>query len=94
MHQTKTAAPVLEHRNGQAREISTYHASILPYAALICKYALKETANFTLLACTFGAACALCGLIEGGGLESLRGLAACLLGGWGAITLREGLNDD
>lgn len=92
MPQTKTAAPVLEHRNGHKREISTYHASILPHAALICKYALKETANFALLACTFGAVCALCGLIEGSGPESLRGLAACLLCGWGAMKVREVLN--
>lgn len=91
MHQTKTAAPVLEHRNGQAREFESFHASILPHAALFFKYALKETANFALLACTFGAACALCGLIEGGGLESLCGLAACLLGGWGAVKVREAI---
>ena len=94
MPQTKTAAPVLEHRNGHKCEFESFHVSILPHAAPVFKYALKETANFALLACTFGAVCALCGLIEGGGLESLRGLAACLLGGWGAITLREGLNDD
>lgn len=91
MPQTKTAAPVLQHRNGHKCEISTYHASILPHAALFFKYALKETANFALLACTFGAVCALCGLIEGGGTESLRGLAACLLGGWGAVKVMEAL---
>ena len=92
MQQTKTAAPVLEHRNGQAREFESFHASILPHVAPVFKYALKETANFALLACAFGAVCALCGLIEGGGLESLRGLAACLLGGWSAMKVREVMN--
>lgn len=89
MPQTKTAAPVLEHRNGHKREIEHLHASILLHTTPVFKYALKEAVNFALLACTFGAVCALCGLIEGGGLESLRGLAACLLGGWGAMKVRE-----
>lgn len=92
MQQTKTAAPVLEHRNGHKREISTYHAFILPHAARVFKCVLKDAANFALLACTFGAVCALCGLIEGGGPESLHGLAACLFCGWGAMKVREVLN--
>lgn len=31
MHQTKTAAPVLAHRNGQKRAIVKKHDSIVPY---------------------------------------------------------------
>lgn len=92
MPQTKTAAPVLEHRNGHKCEFESFHASILPHAAPVFKCVLKNAANFALLACTFGTACALCGLIESGGAESLRGLAACLLGGWGAMKVREVLN--
>ena len=61
MPQTKTAAPVLQHRDGQTKNFIT---CILPYISPIC----KAFANFTLTAC---------------------GLACCLLGGWGAITLRE-----
>lgn len=89
MPKMKTAAPVRQHRNGQKCEISTYHTFILPHAAPIFKCVLKNAANFTMLACTFGAVCALCGLIEGGGTESLTGLAACLLGSWGAVKVRE-----
>lgn len=70
MPQTKTAAPVLQHRNGQTKKFIT---CILPHLARVC----KVCANFALLACGLGALCAV------------AGLAACLLGGWAAITLRE-----
>ena len=36
-----------------------------------------------------GEGCAVAALAQGGGAASLAGLAACLLGGWAAITLRE-----
>lgn len=70
MPQTKTAAPVLQHRNGQTKNIIT---CILPHLARVC----KVCANFALLGCGLGA------------LGAMAGLAACLLGGWAAITLRE-----
>ena len=82
MPQTKTAAPVLQHRNGQTKNFIT---CILPHIRPIC----KAFANFTLTACGLGALCALSGLAQGAGAASLPGLAACLLGGWAAITLRE-----
>lgn len=82
MHQTKTAAPVLQHRDGQTKNFITY---ILPYISPIC----KAFANFTLTACGLGALCAVTALAQGGGASALAGLAGCLLGGWGAITLRE-----
>lgn len=87
MNTTKIAAPVLQHRDGQTKKFIT---CILPHAVKICKC----FANFTLLGCAIGAVCAVAGLAQGGGAASLAGLIACLLGGWAAITLREGLNDD
>ena len=82
MPKTKTAAPVLQHRNGQTKKFIT---CILPHISPIC----KAFANFALLGCAIGAVCAVAGLAEGGGAAALPGLAACLLGGWAAITLRE-----
>lgn len=82
MPKTKTAAPVLQHRNGQTKKFIT---CILPHLARVC----KVCANFALLGCAIGAVCAVAGLAEGGGAASLAGLAGCLLGGWAAITLRE-----
>ena len=87
MPENKIAAPVLQHRNGQTKKIIT---CILPYIRHICKC----LSNFALLGCCLGTLCAVTGLAQGGGAASLAGLAACLLGGWAAITLREGLNDD
>lgn len=82
MPKTKTAAPVLQHRNGQTKKLIT---CILPHLARVC----KVCANFALLGCGLGALCAVTALAEGAGAASLAGLAACLLGGWAAITLRE-----
>lgn len=82
MNTTKIAAPVLQHRDGQTKKIIN---CIVPHAVRICKC----FANFTLLGCAIGAVCAAAGLAEGGGVASLAGLIACLLGGWAAITLRE-----
>lgn len=82
MPQTKTAAPALQHRNGQTKKFIT---CILPHLARVC----KAFANFTLTACGLGALCAVTALAEGAGAASLAGLAACCLGGWAAITLRE-----
>ena len=82
MPQTKTAAPALQHRNGQTKKFIT---CILPHLARVC----KAFANFTLTACGLGVLCAVTALAQGGGAASLAGLAAYLLGGWAAITLRE-----
>ena len=82
MPQTKTAAPVLQHRNGQTKKIIP---CILPYISPIG----KAFANFTLTACGLGALCAVAALAQGGGAASLAGLAGCLLGGWASIALRE-----
>lgn len=82
MPQTKTAAPVLQHRNGQTKKIIT---CILPYISPIC----KAFANFTLTACGLGALGAVAALTQGGGVAAMAGMAGCLLGGWAAITLRE-----
>lgn len=82
MPQTKTAAPVLQHRNGQTKNFIT---CILPHLARIC----KVCANFALLGCGLGVLCAVTALTQGGGAAAMAGLAACLLGGWAAITLRE-----
>ena len=82
MPKTKTAAPVLQHRNGQTKKIIT---CILPYISPIC----KAFANFTLTACGLGVLCAVTALAQGGGTAAMAGLAGYLLGGWAAITLRE-----
>lgn len=82
MPQTKTAAPVLQHRDGKTKKFIT---CILPYISPIC----KVCANFALLGCGLGALCAVAALAQGGGAASLAGLAACLLGGWASIALRE-----
>lgn len=82
MSTTKTAAPVLQHRDGQTKNIIT---CILPYLARVC----KVCANFALLGCGLGVLCAVTALAEGAGAAALPGLAGCLLGGWAAITLRE-----
>lgn len=82
MNTTKTAAPVLQHRDGKTKKIINH---ILPHAVRICKC----FANFVMLGCAIGAVCAVAGLAEGGGAVSLAGLIACLLGGWAAITLQE-----
>ena len=82
MPENKIAAPALQHRNGQTKNFIT---CILPYISPIC----KAFANFTLTACGLGALCAVAALTQGGGASALVGLACCLLGGWGAITLRE-----
>lgn len=82
MPQTKTAAPVLQHRNGQTKK---FIICILPHISPIC----KAFANFMLTACGLGALCAVAALGQGGGAAAMAGLAGCLLGGWAAITLRE-----
>ncbi len=82
MPQTKTAAPVLQHRNGQTKNFIT---CILPHLARVC----KVCANFALLACGLGALCAVTALAEGCGAAAMSGLTCCLLGGWAAVTLRE-----
>lgn len=82
MPQTKTAAPVLQHRDGKTKKFIT---CILPHIIPIC----KAFANFTLTACGLGALGAMAALTQGGGASALAGLAGCLLGGWAAITLRE-----
>ena len=82
MPENKIAAPVLQHRNGQTKKIIT---CILPHISPIC----KAFANFTLTACGLGALCAATALAQGGGAAAMAELAACLLGGWAAITLRE-----
>ena len=78
MPENKIAAPALQHRNGQTKKIIT---CILPYISPIC----KAFANFTLTACGLGALCAATALTQGGGAAAMAGLAACLLGGWGAL---------
>lgn len=71
MPQTKTAAPALQHRNGQTKNFIT---CILPHISPIC----KAFANFTLTACGLGALCAVAALAQGGGAASLVGWApAC-----------------
>ena len=82
MSQTKTAAPVLQHRDGKTKKFIT---CILPYISPIC----KAFANFTLKACGLGALCAVAALAQGCGAAAMAGLACCLLGGWAAVTLRE-----
>lgn len=82
MPQIKTAAPVLQHRNGQTKNFIT---CILPHLARVC----KVCANFALLGCGLGALGAVTALAQGGGAAAMAGLAGCLLGGWAAITLRE-----
>lgn len=52
MPQTKTAAPVLQHRDGKTKKFIT---CILPYISPIC----KVCANFALLGCGLGALCAV-----------------------------------
>ena len=84
MPQTKTAAPVLQHRDGQTKKIIT---CIIPHAVRICKC----LANFALLACGLGALCAVTGLAQGGGAASLAGLIACLLGGLAALEIQPGV---
>lgn len=82
MPQIKTAAPVLQHRNGQTKNFIT---CILPHLARVC----KVCANFALLGCGLGALGAVAALAQGGGAAAMAGLAGCLLGGWAAVTLRE-----
>lgn len=74
MPQTKTAAPVLQHRDGQTKKFIT---CILPYISPIC----KAFANFTLTACGLGALCAVAALGQGGGVAAMAGLAACWVAG-------------
>lgn len=78
MPQTKTAAPVLQHRNGQTKKFIT---CILPHLARVC----KVCANFALLGCGLGALCAVAALAQGGWAAAMAGLAGCLLGGWAAL---------
>ena len=71
MPQTKTAAPVLQHRNGQTKNFIT---CILPHLARVC----KVCANFALLgggaAAMAGLACCLLG---GWASIALREVATC-----------------
>ena len=78
MPENKIAAPVLQHRDGQTKKFIT---CILHHLARVC----KVCANFALLACGLGALCAVAALTQGGGAAAMAGLAACLLGGWGAL---------
>lgn len=78
MPENKIAAPVLQHRDGQTKKFIT---CILHYISPIC----KAFANFTLTACGLGALCAATAMTQGGGAATMAGLAACLLGGWGAL---------
>lgn len=77
MPQTKTAAPVLQHRDGKTKNFIT---CILPYISPIC----KAFANFTLTACGLGALCAVVALAQGGGAAALAGLACWM--NWPEIT--------
>lgn len=74
MPQTKTAAPALQHRNGQTKKFIT---CILPYISPIC----KVCANFALLGCGLGALCAVAGLacclLGGWAAITLREVATC-----------------
>lgn len=81
MPQTKTAAPVLQHRNGQTKNFIT---CILLHLARVC----KVCANFALLGCGLGALCAVAAP-DPGRRSVCPGRAGCLLGGWAAVTLRE-----
>ena len=78
MPENKIAAPVLQHRDGQTKKFIT---CILHHLARVC----KVCANFALLGCGLGALCAATALTQGGGAAAMAGLAACLLGGWGAL---------
>lgn len=78
MPQTKTAAPVLQHRDGKTKKFIT---CILPHLARVC----KVCANFAVLGYGLGALCAVAALTQGGGASALAGLACCLLGGWAAL---------
>ena len=74
MPQTKTAAPVLQHRDGQTKNFIT---CILPHISPIC----KAFANFTLTACGLGALGAVAGLagclLGGWAAITLREVATC-----------------
>ena len=78
MPENKIAAPVLQHRDGQTKKFIT---CILHHLARVC----KVCANFALLGCGLGALCAATALTKGGGAAAMAGMAACLLGGWGAL---------
>ena len=85
MPQTKTAAPVLQHRNGQTKNFIT---CILLHLARVC----KVCANFALLACGLGALCAMAALGQGGGAAAMAFIGLpmvadmlILLGGGAAV---------
>ena len=75
MPQTKTAAPVLQHRDGQTKNFIT---CILPHISPIC----KAFANFTLTACGLGALGAVAALAQGGGAASLAAGPPSRCGRW------------
>ena len=75
MPQTKTAAPVLQHRDGQTKNFIT---CILPHISPIC----KAFANFTLTACGLGALGAVAAWPRAAGRHPWPGwLAACWASG-------------
>ena len=88
MSQNKAAAPVLEHRNGQKRELSQTHKNILLHFVRFGKLFAKTCAvTLTLLGLA-----AFAGAVQGGGLAAVLALIAAIvaenwtLGVWFALS--------
>ena len=75
MSQNKAAAPVLEHRNGQKREVSQTHKTILLHFVRVGKYFAKTCAVMLAL---LGLA-ALAGIAQGGGLPAVLAMLAAIV---------------
>ena len=88
MSQNKAAAPVLEHRNGQKRELSQTHKNILLHFVRFGKYFAKTCAVMLAL---LGLAAAA-SIPQGGGLAAVLALIAAIvaenwtLGVWFALS--------
>lgn len=84
MPQTKTAAPVLQHRNGQTKKI--HHLYFTLHQPHLQGFRQSHANGLRA-----GRAVRRGRIGPGrrGGILGLAGLACCLLGGWAAITLRE-----
>lgn len=75
MTENKAAAPVLEHRNGQKRELSQTHKNILLHFVRFGKYFAKTcTVTLTLLGLA-----AFAGAVQGGGLPAVLAMLAAIV---------------
>lgn len=84
MPENKSAAQVLQHRDGKGKKSTV---SIIPLAG----QTIKCAANFAALVLAICAVCGVCALASGGGCAAAVGTLAAVVGCNAALGVREAL---